>query len=130
MTNSILAFIFGSSDIIFSCYYLIFGKSYIRVVALDTMHTLQLEYMSGSCVISLVFRFNISKNGARAGAVVFSDRLPYTKVHSRLTDHESNDAFKTSILAAPHMGYRTRIDLALEKARDDIFDPANGKLRS
>jgi len=77
-------------------------------------------------VIKIANKFNISKNGARAGAVVFSDRLPYTKVHSRLTDHESNDAFKTSILAAPHMGYRTRIDLALEKARDDIFDPANG----
>ena len=43
-----------------------------------------------------------------------------------MRDHMSTESFTDAVNKIPHMGYTTRIDLALKLAKAELFERANG----
>ena len=74
-------------------------------------------------VQQLATAFDISKEGSRAGVIQFSDDAELSIPLSAYTDAES---FNMAVEKLSYPMYRTRIDLALKMARDELFDPKNG----
>ena len=75
---------------------------------------------------SFTFSFRISKDDAHVGVVVFSDRLPHTYISINLLDYFKYTDFKRAVDAIPYIGYRTRMDLALQLANEDVLSVQNG----
>ena len=57
-------------------------------------------------------------SGSRAGVITFSHKAEVSIPMGAYSDPRS---FADAVNAIPHMGYTTRIDLALELAERDLF---------
>jgi len=68
-------------------------------------------------------RFNIAENWAHVGVVSFSHEARLDIPFNGCYDQAS---FEAAVDAIPIMGFTTRIDLALVKARDELFATSNG----
>lgn len=63
-------------------------------------------------------RFNISPGGSRAAVVVYSSSA---STDIRFTDHTSSESFARAVQRLRHLRGLTRIDLALQRAYNDLF---------
>lgn len=69
--------------------------------------------------------YGISKYGVRAGVLVFSsERKTRVRIHFR--DCYDTKCFTDRVDKLPFEGGQTRADIALKKAKKDLFDPNNG----
>ena len=91
---------------------------------LDSSGSLRNEYgKEKKFLTEIADAFGISPSGSRAGVVTFS----HVAEHSiKLRDHMSTRSFNQAVNAIPHMGYTTRIDLALKLAQREMFAYRNG----
>ena len=85
------------------------------------------ELFNSCSFILFHFSFDISKGGAHAGAVVFSDHRQYSRLTIRFNDHFSVADFNNAIDNSPFFGFRTRIDYAFKIATEQLFVHSGGK---
>lgn len=67
--------------------------------------------------------FDINNNNARSSVITFSST---SELSIKFNDHSSTDSFNAAVDAIPLMGLQTRIDKALNLARDEMFTTRNG----
>lgn len=91
---------------------------------LDSSGSLQKDYGKEKDFVKLIARaFNIQYGGSHAGVVTFSHDA---ELSIRLSETTTYDEFEQDVDRIPHMNSITRIDLALEKAKDELFLDLNG----
>ena len=72
------------------------------------------------------YSYGISENGSHAGAVIYSDFGSYSMDAIRFDDHYSTPEFLRAVEAVEHFGFRTRIDLAFQRAETKLFVKEGG----
>ena len=70
-------------------------------------------------------KFNISEAGSHGGVIIFSARN-YVKTLIKFNDHTNLKDFNNAVENLPYYGYLTRIDLALQKAHEQLFTLKDG----
>lgn len=65
----------------------------------------------------------MSNDRVRASVITFSS---WANLSIKFYDHDSTASFNAAVDAIPYMGFKTRIDAALQLAKSDMFIPESG----
>merc|ERR1719348_2387396 len=91
---------------------------------LDSSGSLRTEYHKEKAFLKrVVDTFGLSEDGFRAGVVTFSYGAD---ISIKFDDHYDSASFNRAVDDIPLVGATTRIDLALKKAKKELFTAKNG----
>jgi len=91
---------------------------------LDSSGSLKTEYHKEKAFLKrVVDTFGLSEDGFRAGVVTFSYGAD---ISIKFDDHYDSASFNRAVDNIPLVGATTRIDLALKKAKKELFTAKNG----
>merc|ERR1711931_192948 len=91
---------------------------------LDSSDSLRTEYQKEKDFLKrVVSTFGLSEDGFRAGVVTFSYGAD---ISLKFDDHYDSNSFNRAVDNIPLVGATTRIDLALKKAKKELFTAKNG----
>lgn len=100
-----------------------FGKVDVGFI-LDSSGSLRNSYHKEKELLKRIAgTFVIGQNQARMSVVTFSY---HASLSIKFSDHDAETDFFQAVDNIPLMGYTTRIDKALEMAKDSMFDQKNG----